>query len=141
MDHSRRIQYLNAMGIRSYVRRELVPIVEEAVDKKGTDPFFQETGEEKIRGIDEKRGLSPFSAKQSGWDKLQRQVADCTACRELVANRTQTVFGVGNRQADLLIIGEAPGADEDKQGEPFVGRAGQLLNAMLPAIGLQRESV
>jgi DNA polymerase len=59
----------------------------------------------------------------------------------LHTSRTQTVFGVGNRQADLLIIGEAPGAEEDKQGEPFVGRAGQLLNEMLFSIGFQREQV
>jgi len=55
--------------------------------------------------------------------------------------RTQTVFGIGHRGADWLIIGEAPGKDEDLQGEPFVGRAGQLLNAMLLAVGLQREQV
>jgi len=75
------------------------------------------------------------------WPELQQKVASCTLCDELVANRTHTVFGVGNRNADWLIIGEAPGADEDKQGEPFVGRAGQLLNAMLRGIGLQREQV
>ncbi|HEY4732456.1 MAG TPA: uracil-DNA glycosylase, partial [Gammaproteobacteria bacterium] len=67
-------------------------------------------------------------------------VVACIAC-ELHKTRTQTVFGVGNRTAEWLIIGEAPGADEDRQGEPFVGRAGQLLNAMLLAIGLKREEV
>lgn len=75
------------------------------------------------------------------WSQLSEQVAECQACRELVANRTQTVFGVGNRDADCFVIGEAPGAEEDRQGEPFVGRAGQLLNAMLAAIGLRREQV
>jgi len=75
------------------------------------------------------------------WAALREQVAQCTVCTELVANRTQTVFGVGNQQAGLLVIGEAPGADEDRQGEPFVGRAGQLLNAMLAAIALPREQV
>ena len=69
------------------------------------------------------------------WQQLERSVAACTKC-ELSGSRTQTVFGVGNRNADLLIIGEAPGRDEDLQGEPFVGRAGQLLNAMLAAIGM-----
>jgi uracil-DNA glycosylase family 4 len=59
----------------------------------------------------------------------------------LHSSRTRSVFGVGNRNADWLLIGEAPGRDEDQQGEPFVGRAGQLLNAMLRAIGLQREQV
>ena len=75
------------------------------------------------------------------WPALQQRVAACTACDELVASRSQTVFGVGNPKAELLVIGEAPGADEDRQGEPFVGRAGQLLNAMLAAIGLQRGEV
>src|SRR5579863_10688226 len=60
---------------------------------------------------------------------------------ELSRSRTQTVFGVGNTQAELMVIGEAPGADEDRQGEPFVGRAGQLLNSMLYAMGNPRERV
>jgi DNA polymerase len=71
---------------------------------------------------------------------LQVEVAACTRC-ELHQSRSQTVFGTGNRQADVLIIGEAPGQEEDARGEPFVGRAGQLLDAMLLAIGLQREQV
>ncbi len=74
------------------------------------------------------------------WGPLRERVAACTAC-DLCKTRTQTVFGVGNTRADWLIIGEAPGAEEDRQGEPFVGRAGQLLNAMLLAIGLPRETV
>jgi DNA polymerase len=74
------------------------------------------------------------------WDALAASVAACRAC-SLCATRTQTVFGVGNRQARLLVIGEAPGADEDREGEPFVGRAGQLLNRMLAAIGLPRQQV
>ena len=74
------------------------------------------------------------------WQQLEQAVSSCTKC-ELHTSRTQTVFGVGNKSADLLIIGEAPGRDEDLQGEPFVGRAGQLLNAMLAAIGFQREQV
>jgi len=75
-----------------------------------------------------------------GWDELAATVRVCTQCA-LHATRTQTVFGVGRRNADLLVIGEAPGADEDRQGEPFVGRAGQLLNSMLRAIGLPRSEV
>lgn len=74
------------------------------------------------------------------WEALEEEVRQCTACG-LCASRTQTVFGVGDRQADWLIVGEAPGADEDRQGEPFVGRAGKLLNPMLQAIGLKREQV
>ena len=74
------------------------------------------------------------------WQRLEQAVSSCTKC-ELHASRTQTVFGVGNKNADLLIIGEAPGRDEDLQGEPFVGRAGQLLNAMLAAMGFRRDQV
>lgn len=74
------------------------------------------------------------------WIALEEAVRDCTACG-LRAGCTQTVFGVGDRNARWMVIGEAPGADEDRQGEPFVGRAGQLLNSMLRAIGLMREQV
>ena len=82
-------------------------------------------------------------AQQQGsdsWDAVAGEVAVCTRC-ELHQCRTRTVFGVGDRAASWLVVGEAPGADEDRQGEPFVGRAGQLLNAMLLGIGLQREQV
>ena len=72
---------------------------------------------------------------------LAQEVAGCTRCHELACTRTQTVFGVGDPQARLVFLGEAPGADEDKQGEPFVGRAGQLLNKILEACGLRREDV
>jgi uracil-DNA glycosylase len=74
------------------------------------------------------------------WAELAAAVRSCTRCG-LHKTRTQTVFGVGRRDAQLFVIGEAPGADEDRQGEPFVGRAGQLLNAMLRAIGLPRSEV
>ncbi|MES9940528.1 MAG: uracil-DNA glycosylase [Candidatus Thiodiazotropha sp. 6PLUC2] len=74
------------------------------------------------------------------WSALRSQVKQCHQCG-LRSGATQTVFGVGNEQADMLVIGEAPGADEDKQGEPFVGPAGQLLNAMLRAMGFRREAV
>ena len=74
------------------------------------------------------------------WPALAARVAACTRC-ELSESRTQTVFGIGDRHARCLVIGEAPGAEEDQRGEPFVGRAGALLNAMLAAIGLAREAV
>jgi DNA polymerase len=72
---------------------------------------------------------------------LANEVAGCTRCSELAATRTQTVFGVGPSNAELCFIGEAPGRDEDLQGEPFVGPAGQLLNRILAAAGLKREEV
>lgn len=74
------------------------------------------------------------------WEILRAEVAPCVRC-ELHKQRTQTVFGAGNPQADWLVIGEAPGADEDRLGEPFVGKAGQLLTAMLFAIGFKRDDV
>lgn len=74
------------------------------------------------------------------WSSLQAQVSTCKKC-QLHESRIQTVFGTGNRDADWLIIGEAPGAEEDRQGEPFVGRAGKLLDEMLFAAGLQRADV
>jgi uracil-DNA glycosylase len=86
-------------------------------------------------------GVDLWRSRPDGkWQALQREVAKCTRC-ELSRGRTQTVFGVGNLHAELLVIGEAPGAEEDRQGEPFVGRAGQLLNSMLRAMGHPRESV
>ena len=80
------------------------------------------------------------SAVSPDWDSLREQVKNCQRC-ELSQTRQHTVFGAGNIQADLVILGEAPGAEEDQQGEPFIGRAGQLLNEMLLSIGLTRESV
>lgn len=74
------------------------------------------------------------------WEILQKAVVACQAC-QLHCSRTQTVFGVGDRLAKLMIIGEAPGFYEDQQGEPFVGRAGKLLNAMLQALQLDRSQV
>jgi DNA polymerase len=74
------------------------------------------------------------------WTTLAAEVRECTLCG-LCATRTQTVFGTGDVRARLMVIGEAPGAEEDRQGEPFVGRAGQLLNSMLRAAGFERPQV
>ena len=94
---------------------------------------------------DETGGEGGLSAEQSDrsaiagmdWDALREAVLHCTRC-DLHRTRTQGVFGVGDRHAEWLIVGEAPGADEDRLGEPFVGQAGRLLDAMLAAIGLKR---
>lgn len=74
------------------------------------------------------------------WEPLADRVSGCTRCT-LSQSRTQTVFGTGNRQAQLMVVGEAPGAEEDRRGEPFVGRAGKLLDQMLQAIGSSRQQV
>jgi uracil-DNA glycosylase family 4 len=91
-------------------------------------------------------GLSPIwklrtqmkEAPLTGWIELKRAVPACTACG-LHKSRTQTVFGVGDERADWLLVGEAPGAEEDRLGDPFVGQAGKLLDNMLAAIGLARD--
>jgi uracil-DNA glycosylase family 4 len=72
---------------------------------------------------------------------VQERVSVCTKCPNLASSRTQTVFGVGNPDAEIMFVGEAPGADEDAQGEPFVGRAGQLLTKIIKAMGFAREEV
>ena len=107
--------YLEALGIDVWVPRDHVdPEIEVAEPVVAAD------------GLD--------------WTALRDTVAACTRCK-LHKSRTQTVFGVGNPNADWMIIGEAPGAEEDRRGEPFVGRAGKLLDEMLQAAGQGRESV
>lgn len=81
------------------------------------------------------------SERQALLCALAERVAGCTRCPELVRTRTQTVFGVGSPMARVMFVGEAPGADEDLQGEPFVGRAGQLLNRIIAACGWKREEI
>ena len=101
-----------------------------------------------VTTADLSEGLSPpgqqLKAARNKADLLtavRERVAACTKCAHLACSRTQTVFGVGNPDADLMFIGEAPGADEDQQGEPFVGRAGQLLTRILKAMNFAREDV
>ncbi len=81
------------------------------------------------------------SKKQLQLDVVCQEVAQCTACDELADTRNKTVFGVGNPNAKLVFYGEAPGADEDRQGEPFVGRAGKKLNEIIEAMGIRREDI
>ncbi|MEE3283536.1 MAG: uracil-DNA glycosylase [Planctomycetota bacterium] len=77
----------------------------------------------------------------SGLEGMAAAVAGCRLCQELAETRTQTVFGVGDPNAKILFVGEAPGADEDRLGEPFVGRAGKLLNQIIEACGMRREEI
>jgi DNA polymerase len=114
-----RREYLAAMGLEAWVRRTGDPAP-----------------------VAPSPAVAPAGPREAAydWAQLRERVAACTRCG-LSKTRTQTVFGVGNLQAQWLVVGEAPGADEDRAGEPFVGRAGQLLNAMLHAIGLPREQV
>ncbi|MGH8550427.1 MAG: uracil-DNA glycosylase [Methylococcales bacterium] len=140
MDETLRLQYLEAMGIQVWLPRirsfgqqnqpmnvvgEVVPAVQ--IDQEST----AECGSLLEAGVE---------SSEDRWKELETRVAACTAC-ELHATRTQTVFGTGCHNAKWMVIGEAPGASEDQQGKPFVGRAGQLLTEMLRALGLKREEV
>ena len=131
-DEARRREYLQALGITAWERRPARGAPAAAVDRAAEDaqPYRAAPATE--------RADAPVDAP--AWDALAGEVAGCTRCG-LHATRKQTVFGVGRRDARWLFVGEAPGAEEDRQGEPFVGRAGQLLNAMLFALGLKREDV
>ncbi|GAC1340864.1 MAG: hypothetical protein NVSMB26_28940 [Beijerinckiaceae bacterium] len=113
MNGALRREYLSALGLETWVVRG-----KQAPD--GPPPIEREAGFD--------------------WAQLRQRVAVCERCA-LSKTRTQTVFGVGDLRAQWLVVGEAPGAEEDRVGEPFVGPAGQLLNAMLRAIGLKREEV
>ena len=86
-----------------------------------------------------RRRLRPSAVADMDWPALREAVAGCTACK-LCEGRRQTVFGVGHERAHWMIVGEAPGEQEDRQGEPFVGKSGQLLDNMLRAIGLTRDA-
>ncbi len=83
----------------------------------------------------------PDGDKHARWEALREQVMGCAVCREHARPGCRVVFGVGDLDADLFFVGEAPGAEEEKQGEPFVGPAGQLLNRIIGAMGLKREQV
>ena len=123
---ARRKLYLRRMGVDVWVPRggESEPVSVDAVPSSEAPPVRVAGG----------------GVEAMDWDDLQARVAKCQFCA-LCGTRTQTVFGVGNRQADLLVIGEAPGAEEDRKGEPFVGRAGKLLDNMLFAMGHPRPEV
>jgi len=121
-----------------------VPVKEEeavAVEPVAASPSIQETTQRAGVPMDSAAQLAPsngVAVQAMSWQQLEQTVSQCTDCA-LSESRTNTVFGVGDQQARWLIIGEAPGANEDKEGEPFVGEAGQLLNAMLGAMGVDRK--
>jgi uracil-DNA glycosylase len=137
---SAREQYLEALGIELWMSRPRPAAAVMGAPAESAVPAAPpEPAPPPVR---EPQALAAVAepADEAQWEALRVEVSGCTRC-ELSKTRTQTVFGVGNRRAELLVIGEAPGADEDLQGEPFVGRAGQLLNSMLRALGSPRETV
>ena len=126
------LAYLESLGIPVWVPRDFQPPVTGPTlpAEASLEPTVPETSPSR----------SSADVEQLDWQSLSDRVTGCTACG-LHAGRTQTVFGTGDQNADVMVIGEAPGADEDLQGEPFVGRAGQLLDQILQAAGYPRASV
>jgi DNA polymerase len=158
-----RIRYYNEMGIYDFYRRstsdraaELAATI--ALDEQGThvsepalDPGEQMSPrkaaavampvEENIFEVIELKPEQSVSDPVRALKIIREDLGDCTRCVLHKQGRKQIVFGVGNPNAELMFVGEGPGADEDEKGEPFVGRAGQLLNNMIKAMGIEREQV
>jgi uracil-DNA glycosylase family 4 len=148
--NAHQVAYLRALGVDVYVPRSapallaMEPAATAAPPQPGAIAAAQASRPVAPAAqqpqAEPQQPAQPDVARDLDWDSLRAAVAACQRC-ELHGTRTQTVFGVGNTNARWMFIGEAPGADEDRQGEPFVGRAGQLLTSMIRALGLQREDV
>jgi len=154
-----RVRYYNELGIYDFYRREPAETNPNATEDviQGNPVIQPEQREAMIQRsrsvvaaavVPEEDLFEVANPKPEGVTNpahalrvIRKDLGDCTRCRLHKQGRKQIVFGVGNPEAELMFIGEAPGADEDQQGEPFVGRAGQLLNNMIKAMGLRRENV
>jgi len=159
-----RVRYCHELGIYDFYRRE--PRLAQSADAESTVTEVISVSESSIPQSELREEMSarksavvPVDAEDNIFEivtpkpeygvadpiaalKLIREdLGDCTRCKLHEQGRKQIVFGVGNPRAELMFVGEGPGADEDAQGEPFVGRAGQLLNNMIKAMGLRREDV
>jgi len=155
-----RVRYYNELGIYDFYRRDRtiepatsVAIEVESENAASPQPELREemsprksavavtATDENILEIVTSKPEQGISDPVVALKLIREDLGDCTRCKLHQQGRKQIVFGVGNPRAELMFVGEGPGADEDAQGEPFVGRAGQLLNNMIKAMGLQRESV
>ena len=136
-----RLRFYRELGIYDFYRRENAtsiasstvetghaPSLAAALDEPNVPPSFNPIQREE---------MTPENALRA----IREDIGDCTRCPLHKQGRKQIVFGVGNPRAEIMFVGEAPGADEDQQGEPFVGRAGQLLNNMISAMGIRRQDV
>ena len=125
-----RVQFYRELGIHSFYRRGK-PVADAVIAADALS----------VRTEDPLPITQPSSGdKNAGLKAIREDIGECTRCR-LHKGRNKIVFGTGNVNADIMFVGEGPGADEDIQGEPFVGRAGQLLNNMIKAMGLEREQI
>jgi len=147
-----RLRFYNQLGIYDFYRQETGTPIEEALMEESAQPEIQEEMTPRsatVKPLPQDDLLSTANPKPEvgvadhtqALKIIREDLGDCTRCVLHKQGRKQIVFGVGNPNAELMFIGEAPGADEDIKGEPFVGRAGQLLNNMIKAMGIQREDV
>jgi uracil-DNA glycosylase family 4 len=152
-----RVRYCHEMGIYDFYRRgpRVAEIVASAVvelDRQSTSQELREemparrsvvaqVANENILPVLTSHAEQAITDPIAALRLIREDLGDCTRCKLHKQGRKQIVFGVGNPGADLMFVGEGPGADEDTQGEPFVGRAGQLLNNMIKAMGIRREDV
>jgi DNA polymerase len=152
-----RVRYYNELGIYDFYRRESAGLQTDALAGTPPEPLFQpelreeisarkssvvvKSVEENVFEVLNSRPEQKVSDPVAALKLIREDLGDCTRCKLHKQGRKQIVFGVGNANAELMFVGEGPGADEDTQGEPFVGRAGQLLNNMIKAMGIRREDV
>jgi uracil-DNA glycosylase family 4 len=152
-----RVRYCHEMGIYDFYRRgprvaEIVASAVVEVDDQATSQDLREemparksvvaqVANENILPVLTSHAEQAITDPIAALKLIREDLGDCTRCKLHKQGRKQIVFGVGNPRADLMFVGEGPGADEDTQGEPFVGRAGQLLNNMIKAMGIRREEV
>jgi uracil-DNA glycosylase len=144
-----RVRFYNELGIYDFYARE--PRTASTADESSSIPEISAYSREEMSprksSVVAKAEMQLVSPEQNISDPvaalrlIREDLGDCTRCKLHQQGRKQIVFGVGNPRADLMFVGEGPGADEDAQGEPFVGRAGQLLNNMIKAMGLRREDI
>jgi uracil-DNA glycosylase len=144
-----RVRFYNELGIYDFYARE--PRTASTADESSSIPEISAYSREEMSprksSVVAKAEMQLVSPEQNisdpvaGLRLIREDLGDCTRCKLHQQGRKQIVFGVGNPRADLMFVGEGPGADEDAQGEPFVGRAGQLLNNMIKAMGLRREEI
>jgi uracil-DNA glycosylase len=158
-DLTERFRYYNELGIYDFYRRETsepqtytdeIPTIIVSDDQpeqrdlmtpRAKAAITAPVVENSIFAVAKPKPESGIADPAQALRVIREDIGDCTRCRLSKQGRKQIVFGVGNPNADLMFIGEAPGADEDQQGEPFVGRSGQLLTNMIKAMGLRREDI
>jgi DNA polymerase len=150
---SERIRFYQELGLYDFYRRGPVASTAEAVPSSDPGPETREEMPARKSAVVAKSAaesllqvLTPHPEQSitdpvAALKRIREDLGDCTRCKLHKQGRKQIVFGVGNPRADLMFVGEGPGADEDEQGEPFVGRSGQLLNNMIKAMGIRREDV